>query len=243
MLSLWIHCCCTGRLTMLRILHKFYRLDSYDYQLSFVYACYWGQLKVAKWLLSVDSRINVSYDNDDAFRGACQYGMLTTAQWLLSIKPDINISAQDEFSFRFACANGHLNVAQWLLTVKPDINISTVDGYAFRWACYKNRLDVVQWLLSIKPNIDSFLIRSFVFQVSMCPEQIQRMFISLKPWRYQLTLCDGNKWECKVNLRREERWYFQRYPLWLMSSISPNRNSIFYKLPFDISKDIILNWL
>ena len=91
---------------------------------AFNNACENRYLNVARFLLAVNSDINISAKHEYIFRFACQHGHLDVAQWLLTVKPDINIAAEHEFAFREACENGHLEVAQWLLSVKSDINIS-----------------------------------------------------------------------------------------------------------------------
>jgi ankyrin repeat protein len=86
---------------------------------AFYAACGYGHLKIAKWLLSKHSSIDVHLDNDGAFRMACARGHLKVVKWLLSVKPSIDIHSHNDDAFCAACANGHLKVAKWLVSVHP----------------------------------------------------------------------------------------------------------------------------
>ena len=125
--------------------------DEYD-ECAFCYACHYGHIEVAKWLLLINQDINRNINNGRAFRRACAEGHLEVAKWLLELKPDIDISADNETTFRFVCCHGHLDVAKWLLEIKPDIDISAENNSAFFGACrYKNE-DVALWLSTLNPS-------------------------------------------------------------------------------------------
>ena len=180
----------------------------------FCYACKYGNLSVAQWLLSVKPNINISAKNEKAFLNACLKGHLLVAQWLLTVKLDINISAKDELAFCGTCFSGHLLVAQWLLTIKPDINISANDEEVFRNACTQGHLLVAQWLLELKPNL-------YVINYNN----------------------DGSYKDYYIRSKEEARWEQRKYLVWLASDQSPNKKSLFYKIPQDISRYIISNYL
>ena len=105
---------------------------------AFRWACLYGHLHVAQWLLQIKPDINISADNEYAFRWACYYGHLHVAQWLLQQKPTINISINNEYAFRWACFKGHLDVCQWLQSLKPYLYVIEYDengkykGYKIR---------------------------------------------------------------------------------------------------------------
>lgn len=214
--KVWYLSCVYGLLPTLRLLNLFI-CNEIDYLDSFVIACRYGNLTTAKWL---QTKFLINYSSlqyEYIFKEACIHGHLEIAKWLLTVNPTIDVAVGNYFAFQMACSKGYLEVAQWLLSVKPTINISAANDFAFRWACECKHLQVAEWL------------------------------VSLKPWKYKITYQiftdDYKKWFGEIKSTKEEKWYFQRYPLWLMSSISPNRNNIFYKLPLDISKDILLHWL
>ena len=180
--------------------------------------CISGNLEKPQQYLLENPTINISANNEYVFRCACSQGHLLVAQWLLSVKPDINISANNEEAFRHACFQGHLLVAQWLLSVKPDINISAFNEYVFRdvfrVACYNNNLSVAQWLQGLKPYL----------YVIYCND-------------------DGSYKGHSVRSKEEARWQQRKYLVWLASNESPNKKSLFYKIPQDVSRHIISNYL
>jgi hypothetical protein len=178
--------------------------------------CKSGNLEEAQQYLLDNPTINISANNEKAFLNACFSGHLEVAQWLLllSLKPDINISANYEEAFRYACFKGHLLVAQWLLSVKPDINISAKNEQSFRNACFYGRLLVAQWLLELKPNL-------YVINYND----------------------DGSYKDYYIRSKEEARWEQRKYLVWLASNESPNKNSLFYKIPQDVSRYIISNYL
>ena len=176
--------------------------------------CISGNLEEAQQYLLENPTINISAFNEDAFRHACCLGHLSVAQWLLSVKPDINISACNECAFRYACSQCHLSVAQWLLSVKPDINISVYNEEVFRWTCSQGHLKVGQWLQSLKPNL-------YVIHYNN----------------------DGSYKDYYIRSKEEARWQQRKYLVWLASNESPNKKSLFYKIPQDVSRYIISNYL
>jgi ankyrin repeat protein len=144
----------------------------------------------------------------------CIIGKLKEAQQYLLDNPTINISADSEYAFRYACCNGHLLVAQWLLLVKPDINISAYDEEAFHIACLRGHLLVAQWLQSLKPNL-------YVINYNN----------------------DGSYKGYYIRSKEEARWEQRKYLVWLASDQSPNKKSLFYRIPQDVSRYIISNYL
>ena len=133
---------------------------------------------------------------------------------MLSVKPDINISAKNEEVFRVACEQGYLLVAQWLLSVKPNINISGKNEEVFRVACIQGRLLVAQWLQSLKPNLYVIYYND-----------------------------DGSYKDYYIRSKEEVRWEQRKYLVWLASNESPCKSNLFYKIPEDVSRHIISNYL
>ena len=111
--------CKYGHLNMCGWLASTFDLSA-KYGDAFMYACQYGQLKVAKLLLTISPTIDISADNDNTFRWACANGHLEVAKWLLFMEPAINIYAESDEAFRYACDNGHLEVAIWLRSLCPE---------------------------------------------------------------------------------------------------------------------------
>ena len=154
------------------------------------------------------------FDMEFEFIRSCINGHLDIAKLILKIQPQINISAQNEYAFRGACSNGHLNIAKWLLEIRPQINISAQNEYAFRYACLHEHLKVAEWLQTLNPYL-------YVINYNS----------------------DGKYAGYYIRTKEEARWQQTKYLVWLSSTQSPNVNSVFYKLPFDISRYIIQNFI
>lgn len=117
-------------------------------QALFTRACFYGNLKTAKWIYTCVRGICVSSDNDYVFRVACANGHLELAQWLVSICPTIHVSAKHNWAFRMACAQNKESVAKWLWTNYPKIIPDAMNNFALNHACINGHIQIVKWLLS-----------------------------------------------------------------------------------------------
>ena len=105
-------------------LQRFYqnntdRIDiSAETEQAFSYACEFGHLEIAQWLLQIKPDIDISAENEYAFRYASKNGHLEIAQWLFQIKPDIDISADNEFAFRYTGRHAYSELANWLREIR-----------------------------------------------------------------------------------------------------------------------------
>jgi len=152
--------CSKGKLKDAQLLLLSYPNISLDeFQTAFCYACCYGQLKVAQWLLEMKPVIDISANDEYTFYLTCIYGHFKVAQWLLQVKPTIDISSLNECTFRDVCKYGHLEIAQLLLHFASTISnriggidISANNNFAFRYACINRQLKIVEWLLQIRPD-------------------------------------------------------------------------------------------
>lgn len=117
----------------LEFLQEFYysnlcRIDvSAENEQAFSYACEFGKLEIAKWLLQIQPNIDISAENEYAYRYASRNGHLEVVKWLFEIKSDIDICVDNDFAFRNAYRNEHLDVTNWILEKqgkKPITNFS-----------------------------------------------------------------------------------------------------------------------
>ena len=221
---------------------------------SFIKLCEYGKLDEAKQLFEANPTINISYNNEQAFRLSCHNGHLEVAQWLLQIpkktgRPDIDISIHDEEAFRFACYDGHLLVAQWLHQIhketgRPDINISF--NVWFNYAGYYGHLEVCQWLLQIKPDLDISADNDLAFR-NACETRhllVAQWLQSLKPYLYVIHYNDDDSYKgYYIRSKEEERWETIKLLVWLASDQSPNKKCLLYRIPQDVSRYIISNYL
>lgn len=156
----------------------------------FQIACKYGNIEIAKWMLTVEHRVIRQYMADDSlpFGISCFHGQLEMAKWLLKINPSFVITNKEEASFCNACKGGQIEVAQWLLSLKPNINISVNNESPFTTSCYYGYLKMAQWLLTIKPDIDISANNNIAF-VSACKNKhidVALWLRDLKPEKYEL---------------------------------------------------------
>lgn len=208
--------CCWGHLHILQWINSVKpdititaNIEGYK---SFEFACINGHLNVTQWLFQTNPNINISANNNQAFIWSCGNGHLEVSKWLLEMKPDLinYISSQHESAFRWACSSGHLNVVQWLFQLKPTINICAEGHFAFKQACIRVRLNVAEWLKSLKPNL------------------------------YVINYNENGTYKgYYIRTKEEEKWQCKKYMVWLRCNDSPNKTSIVYKLPTDVSRYMI----
>lgn len=137
-----------GNLKSLMYLMNNYSLSLPNLNESFERCCSKGHLEMAKWLVSIKSRINIRSYNK-AFIYSCENGHLGIAKWLLSINPAINIRLRYDESFRHSCRNGHLEVVKWLLSINSNINIHSYSDYVFRVSSESGHFETIKWLCSL----------------------------------------------------------------------------------------------
>jgi hypothetical protein len=67
---------------------------------------------------------------------------------------------------------------------------------------------------------------------------------SLKPNLYVINYNDDGSYKgYYVRSKEEARWQQRKTLVWLASDQSPNKKSLFYKIPQDVSRYIISNYL
>ena len=176
------------------------------------------------------------------FNKACQYGNLTKAKQLLEMNTTIN----NECGFQYACIHGHLEICQWIYLINPTIDISYRHEYVFRTACYNGHLEVCQWLLKVCPtiNISAYNEDSFCVACENGRIKVAQWLQTLKPYLYVINYNnDGSYKDYYIRSKKEVLWEQRKTLLWLASNESPNKNSLFYRIPQDVSRYIISNYL
>jgi hypothetical protein len=92
----FIELCQSGCLDEAKELLQLYpNISEYYKERAFHKVCCYGQLEVAKWLLSVKQDIDISCFWHFAFCNACEEGLLEVAQWLQSLKPYLYVIEYD----------------------------------------------------------------------------------------------------------------------------------------------------
>lgn len=118
----------------------------------FTWACYRGQLEIAKLIMQMDN-IDIHLDNEGPFILSCTGGHINVAKWLVDLGGvDININNND--AFQTACANGFIAIAKWLIQLGESGACSKIDidvlNRSIRMAKINSHTEIVEWLRSIK---------------------------------------------------------------------------------------------
>jgi hypothetical protein len=74
-------------------------------------------LDVAKWLLTLDGKIDIHAENDFAFRQSVCSNNLIVSEWLLKLDGKINIHAENDDVFKFAVRKGNIKVFDLLKNI------------------------------------------------------------------------------------------------------------------------------
>jgi len=88
-------------------------------------ACMNGRIEIAKWLLTIDTNIEVSSNNHEAFITACNKGLIETVRWLTTINPKYYAKVENNKIHEFR-TNNHIHNAYNSLSGN---NISTICNY------------------------------------------------------------------------------------------------------------------
>jgi hypothetical protein len=181
-----------------------------------------------------------------AYEIACQFGRLDLVYWLINNSDKdnryFNFEGWIHFGLDTASKHKQPKVFRYLLSVCPQINHVNLHTL-FQWSCRDGSKECAEILLDMYPDIDITYNSHVVFRKSCKHLDVALWLQSLKPWLYKVSVKNGKVVDLHVNTPQEQAFYYKKYPLWLMSSNSPNKKSIFYRLPEEISKMIIHEWL
>ena len=87
--------CQNGNLKLAKELYETNKIDiHFNNESAFKWSCRYGQIEIAKWLLTLDGKIDIHSNNDEAFRWCCSKGHIEIAKWLLTL---------DKFDNRLVC--------------------------------------------------------------------------------------------------------------------------------------------
>jgi ankyrin repeat protein len=159
--------CERGELFEAQQYYSLHNVDSENWRDSaFRGSCKYGQIEVAKWLISINADKSALYslgadihsENDYAFRKSCRNGHIEVAKWLYSLG-GVDIHDNEDNVFRDSCTGGHIEVAKWLHSL-GGINIHANNDYVFRMSCDKGHIEIVKWLLDIS-NDKLYSLRGF----------------------------------------------------------------------------------
>jgi len=142
--------CKFGNLEDEKRIYEYYKLNIHaNDDEAFRYACRYGHIEIAKWLISLDANTILKTNNDFAFINTFYNGDFNLINVLMGMEYKIDIHAKNDYAFRNACKYGHIEVAKWLYSLDDKTNIHAKNDYAFRNACKYGHIEVAKWLITI----------------------------------------------------------------------------------------------
>jgi len=115
----------------------------------FKYACFLGHFELAKWIYSLNGKINIHINNDLIFRATCSHGNIEIVKWLYSLDNKFDIHAEDDFAFRNSCFLGYIEVAKFLYSL-DNKSYQFVINNMFEIVRFLPDCDeITNWLLSL----------------------------------------------------------------------------------------------
>jgi hypothetical protein len=197
-----------------------------------------GKLEILQRYYNENPKMNFYYTDMDEFMSEYSYGEWTAisvarvnghkdmVKWLLDTIPKTKLFVDNyeiQFEFNAACIYGQLKIAQMLYAKFPnDIKIGKKDfDYTFTRIC---------------TTIDYNLLPDVRYKTDL---SVAKWIQSLCPHLYVI----NDSGEYYIRREAEKRWQSRKYACWLASNNSPNKDSVFYKIPEDVSRYIISNYL
>jgi hypothetical protein len=141
-------------------------------------ACNFGHFEMAKWLYSLDGKVNIHVRNEYPFRMACESGNIDLVKWLYDLDGKIKINTRDEEAFCNACKNGHIDIAKWLLSLDSNIINRFNRNSVFSNACRNGHLEVAKWLYN--DDVDIYYNSPFM-------DACENGHVEVAQWLYSLT--------------------------------------------------------
>jgi hypothetical protein len=189
------------------------------------------------------------YKSGQLFRSVCVKGNLEGAKWLYGLD---DVGYENALSaFQESILNKKFNIGKWISeTIGKCINSSAII-YIFGIACLRCQQDIIDYLMQNHPNID------YSYQLNMSLE-LYIQYENIEVLQFVITTYNQfiNKSmiiyysqhrltspEIKQILNKQINWINKMYPLWLASNESPCKGNLFYKIPEDVSRYIISNYL
>jgi hypothetical protein len=213
---------------------------------GFYEACQYGHLDIIQYILYSRRLFIHEGQVRSGLDTASTHKQPRVFRYLLSVCPQLKHHSACNL-FKWTCINGSQECAEILLDMYPDIDITHNSHEAFKSSC--KQLDVARWLQSLKPwlykvniiqpnfrDIYSDYDSDIEFDADLLEKFAKKHNVPAK------TFIEP-QFDLHINTPQEQAFYFKKYPLWLMSPNSPNKKSIFYRLPEAISKMIIKEWL
>ncbi len=237
------YACKSGNLDKLKLV--FMLTPAFDYEQPFREACRKGYLHVIHWLIDINPKVYVYTKNKWAFRDACVEGHFDIILWFIEQNPDIKMIGE---AFKYACYHGKIDIAKSLYATHKHKDFPIDSDALFYFTCYytyigiEGCLDIAKWLLETIPNINISANNNYAFRFAYyhkCWDALHWLQ-SLKPHYFEIIYgSSGNVIKYNIREKEEAIWQKRKYIAWLASDNSPNKKSLIYLVPPDVSRHII----
>jgi hypothetical protein len=196
----------------------------------FQIACDHSRIEIAKWIYSIHPNLDVHIWSDHAFYRACECKNIELAKWLISLTKSHTIANYYEYCTT-ACANGHLELIKDIVTHIPNFNVSYKNHELFRCAMNNRYINgnesvkygyIIEWIHTMKP---------WVYKIKYFREELSHYDDDYDGW-------EGFCYP-ELDTIQERNWYMRKYFVYAASNSAPNKKTLLYNLPVDLSRLVI----
>lgn len=221
--KLFFKACLTGNL---EIAQWIYRLDP-NIQMDNVLSV--NNLNIIEWVLSLNNQNIMNVIPAEIYMCA-QRGSLEKLKLLFAVNDNITSFYKDNV-FYISGINSHINIVEWMLEHNLELRISQ---FLLKSFCKLSNLTIAKLIAKKFPELlqsndfkDMFILAFTQKKFDTC-KWIQTLY----PYKFVI---NSDMSSYYIRTEQEINWEKRKYYVWLMSHKSPNKESIIYKIPTDVS--------
>jgi hypothetical protein len=221
--------------------------DVYKSGELFVLVCVEGNLEGAKWLYGLD---DVAYTCAlRAFKVSLLNGKINIGKWIGKTMGECINNSDIIFVFRQACCHCQQDTIDYLMQNYVDIDYTYQTGSLIEHCIMMKYDRVIQFMIQTYPQFINFGDDLLLITIQYCSEEVLKTILKTHNMNKSLLMCGSifsdfcQKPEMKQILDKEINWLNKMYPLWLASNESPCKSNLFYRIPEDVSRYIISQYL
>ena len=221
--------------------------DVYKSGELFVLVCVEGNLEGAKWLYGLD---DVAYTCAlRAFKVSLLNGKINIGKWIGKTMGECINNSDIIFVFRQACCHCQQDTIDYLMQNYVDIDYTYQTSSLVEHCIMIRNSRAIQFMVQTYPQFIDFGDDLLLLIIQYCSEEALKTILKTHNMNKSLLRCGSifsdycQKPEMKQILDKEINWLNKMYPLWLASNESPCKSNLFYRIPEDVSRYIISQYL
>lgn len=148
---IFIECCETGKLILVKWFWKIYEKEIKEYDKSFYEAfeqtCKKGHVDIAKWLMDI-SKIDISYKNYYIYKYCYKNGNFEIIKWMYDIIKNNILEINHNILFQIVCCKNNKDIAEWMINTINN-NLEPEEKTIIE-ICRNENFEMLKWLLEIK---------------------------------------------------------------------------------------------